>query len=68
MTDNTIITTSTPWATYTATGPSDLTGTDFIRYCVQLAKAQGYMLSTINDALLEVQNEVEEELNLYTTR
>jgi hypothetical protein len=51
--------------THTITVEGDLTCTDFIRYCVSLAKSQGYMLTNIADALAEAHCETVEELDLY---
>lgn len=68
MTDHTTITVTSAEATYTIQVPADLTCTDFIRYCAHLAKAQGYMLTNIADALEEVHIEMAEELNICSDR
>lgn len=64
MTEQTTLTVTNGEATYSITVPIDLTCTDFIRYCAHLAKAQGYMLPNIAEALAEVHQEVDDELDL----
>jgi len=66
MTDSTTISVTAVDLTYTITTPAELTCTDFIRYCAHLAKAQGYMLPNIAEALEEVHLETLEELDLRT--
>lgn len=64
METETIISVKSNEATYSIAVPAYLTCPDFIRYCVQLAKAQGYMLPSIAESLEEVAQETREELDL----
>lgn len=70
MTEQTILSVTAVDATYTITAPEGLTCTDFIRYCVHLAKAQGYLLPNIAEALEDIQHEILEErmLSRHTKR
>lgn len=64
MTDTTIISVTSGQNTYSITVPADLTCTEFIRYCAHLAKAQGYMLPSIADALEAAHVDTLEEIQL----
>jgi len=64
MTEQTTIAVTACDATYTIAVDGHLMCTDFIRYCAHLAKAQGYMLPSIAEALEEVAQETREELDL----
>lgn len=70
MTEQTILSVTAIDVTYTITAPDGLTCTDFIRYCVHLAKAQGYLLPNIAEALEDIHDEIREEqmLSRHTKR
>jgi hypothetical protein len=65
ITDHTSITIVVNDATYSITiDDTVLSATEYFQYCIALAKAQGYMLPSIQIALEVALNDITEEISL----